>query len=346
MAQRTVNEMFETYRDAVRGINAIKSQLMGGKLFYQSRPPLITYLPNDVNRYWEIIEDLEEHLDLYKFSNTCKPADFTKAMRWYYEGGKEDFELKVKDVYNPIAIYVPATLAEITRIKNDARMTFVILTKRKRMIEGIDLWCESNTQRQKLDPNPQHGSKSQLELYEERMRARDAKNLSTLYLTLLYGLNTLIHSISSVKDSYKSAWNLKELNIRGQLEDLHIILSEKLTDLHEICQRCRIEEQGSEESKEFKQIISRAFIKVLIHMDYLFVEISDPSMYKDTITNYIRERKSSNYVSEMEDLYPEESQSYYTAWEPQFARRMNAIINGIRVVIAVLHNGRPLLGIS
>lgn len=69
-------------------------------------------------------------------------------------------------------------------------------------------------------------------------------------------------------------------------------------------------------------------------------------MYKDTITNYIRERKSLNYVSQMEDLYPEESQSYYTAWEPQFSRRMNAIINGIRVVIAVLHNGRPLLGIS
>ncbi|TGO44492.1 hypothetical protein BOTNAR_0812g00020 [Botryotinia narcissicola] len=104
MAQRTVNEMFETYKDAVREINAIKSQLMGGKLFYQSRPQLITYLPNDVNRYWEIIEDLEEHLDLYRFSNTCKPADFTKALKWYYEGGKEDIELKAKDIYNPITI--------------------------------------------------------------------------------------------------------------------------------------------------------------------------------------------------------------------------------------------------
>ncbi|TGO08517.1 hypothetical protein BTUL_0205g00190 [Botrytis tulipae] len=341
MAQPTVNEMFETYRDAVRGIGAIKSQLMGGKLFYQSKPPLITYLPNDVNRYWEIIEDLEEHLDLYKFSNTCKPADFTKALKWYYEGGKEDFELKAKDIYNPITIYVPATLAEITRIKNDARMTFVVLTKRKRMIEGIDLWFESDTHRQKLNQNTQHGSKSQLELYEEGMRARDAKDLGTLYLILLHGLNTLIHSIGSVKDPYKSAWNLKELNIRGQLEDLHIILSERLTDLHKICERCRIEEQGSEESREFKQIISRAFIKVLIH-----IEISDSSMYRDTITNYIRERKSLNYVSEMKDLYAEESQSYYTAWEPQFPRRMNAIINGIRVVIAVLHNGRPLLGIS
>lgn len=265
MAQRSVNEMFETYGDAVQGINAIKLQLMGGELFNEPRPPLITYLPNDVNRYWEIIEDIEEHLDLYKFNNTCKPRDFIKAMRWYYEGGKEEFELKAKDIYNPIAIYVPGSLAEIVRIKNDARMTFVVLTKRKRMIEGIDLWCESNAQRQKLDPNPRDDSKSQLDLYDERMKARDAKDLGTLYLILLHGLNTLIHSISLVKDSYKSAWNLKELNIRGQLEDLHIILSERLTDLHKICERCGIK-QGSEESKEFKQIISRAFIKVLIHM--------------------------------------------------------------------------------
>ncbi|KAF7897148.1 hypothetical protein EAF00_005376 [Botryotinia globosa] len=346
MARPTLNEMFETYGDAVRGINIIKSQLMGGKLFYQSRPPLITYLPNDVNRYWEILEDLEEHLDLYEFSNTYEPADSIKAFKWYYEGGKDDFELKVKDIYNPIAIYVPATLAEITRIKNDARMTFVVLTKRKRMIEGIELWFESDTHRQKLNRNSQHGGKSQLESFEDEMRARDAKDLGTLYLILLYGLNTLIHSISSVKDPYKSAWNLKEINIRGQLEDLHIILSERLTDLHKVCERCRIEEQGSEESKECKQIISRAFIKVLIHIDYLFIEISDTSMYRDTITNYIRERKSLNYVSEMKDLYTEESQSYYTAWEPQFPRRVNAIINGIRIVIAVLHNGRQLLGIS
>ncbi|TGO89270.1 hypothetical protein BPOR_0117g00180 [Botrytis porri] len=365
MGERTVNEIFESYRDAVEKINTIKLALLRGRPLNEPRPQLIadplndvdileviepsdeprpqliTYLPNDVNRLWEMIDNIEEHLGRHKFNNTCKPRDFVKAMRWYYEGGKETFELKEKDIHNDIAIYVPGTIVEISRIKNDSRMTFVVLTKRKRMIEGIDLWCESNNQRQQLNPNPQEGSKSQLELYEERMRARDAKDLDTLYLTLVYGLKALIHSIISVKDPDKSAWNLKALNIRGQLEDLHIILSEKLTDSLKICERCGIEEEGSEESKYFKQMISRTFIKVLIHM-----EISDPSMYKDTITNHIRERKSLNYVSEMKDLYAEESKSYYTVWEPQFSRRMDAITNGIRVVTAVLNNGKSLFGIS
>ncbi|KAF5873496.1 uncharacterized protein Bfra_004957 [Botrytis fragariae] len=346
MAERTINEMFATYEGAVRGINGIKLQLMGGRPLHEPRPQLITYLPNDVNRYWEIVEDIEEHLGRYKFNNTSQHMDFVKAMRWYYEGGKEGFQLKAKDIYNAIAIYVPGTREEISRIKNDARMTFVVLTKRKRMIEGIELWYESQNYRQQLNPNPQDGSKSQLELHEEKMRARDAKDLGILYLTLLHGLNALIHSMISIKDPYKSAWNLKALNIRGQLKDLHITLSEKLTDLHKICERCGIEEEGSDELKEFKQMISRTFIKVLIHIDYFLIEISGPSMYRDTITNYIRERKSLNYVSEMKYLYAEESESYYSAWEPQFSRRMNAITNGIRIVTAVLYNGKSLLGIS
>ncbi|TGO54431.1 hypothetical protein BCON_0107g00180 [Botryotinia convoluta] len=344
MAGRTIHEMFTTYTDAIQGINAIKSQLMGGRPLHEPRPQLITYLPNDVNRYWEIIEDIEEHLGRYKFNNTSQYGDFIKAMRWYYEGGKEGFELKAKDIYNEIAIYVPGTREEISRIKNDARMTFVVLTKRNRMIEGIVLWYESQNQRQQLDPNPQDGSKSQLELYEEKMRARDAKDLGTLYLTLLYGLSALIHSMISVKDPYKSAWNLKALNIRGQLEDLHIILFEKLTDLLKICEI----EEGSEKSEDVKQMISRTLIMVLIHIDYFLIEISDPSMYKDTITNYIRDRKSWNYLSGMKDLYAEESKSYYTAWEPQFSRRMDAITNGIRAVTAeaVLDSGKSLLSIS
>ncbi|KAF7949159.1 hypothetical protein EAE96_008327 [Botrytis aclada] len=346
LSGRIIHEMFATYIDAVEGIKAIKSQLMGGRPLNEPRPELTTYLPNDVNRYWEIIEDLEEHLGRYKISKTSQDMDFIKAMRWYYEGGKEGFELKAKDIYNPLTIFVPGTREEISRIKNDARMSFVVLTKRERMIEGIDLWYEGQNQRQNLDADHQDGSKSQLELFEKVLRVRDAKDLGTLYLALLHGLNALIHSLISVKNPYRSAWNLKALNIRGQLEDLHIILYEKLTDLHKICEKCGIEEEGSEESKEFKQMISKTFIKVLIHIDYLHIEITDPSMYKDAITNYIRERKSGNYVSEMKELYTEESKIYYTAWEPQFSRRMNAITNGTRVIIAVLEKGKSLLGIS
>ncbi|KAF7930094.1 hypothetical protein BELL_0030g00080 [Botrytis elliptica] len=346
MREWTIHGMFATYNDAARRINAIKLQLMGGRPLHEPRPQLIIYLPNDVNRYWEIIEDMEEYLGRYNFNNLSNHMDFTNAMRWYFHGGKEGFELKAKDIYNPIAIHVPGTREEISRIKNDPRMTFVVLTKRKRMMEGMELWYECQNQRERLDPNPQDGNKSQLELHEERIRARDLKDLGTLYLTLLHGLKTLIHCTNVDKNPYKSAWNLKALNIRGQLQDLYEILSEELTELYELCERCGIEDQGSEESNGLKQMISGKIIKMLIHMDYLFMEISDPSMYKDTITTYIRERKSLNYVSEMKDLYAEESETYYTVWEPQLSRRMNAITNGIRVVTDVLHDGRSLLGIS
>ncbi|KAM0194465.1 hypothetical protein ACHAPC_000939 [Botrytis cinerea] len=343
MGKSIVQELIGAHTGAVETINDIKSKLMGDAPLGKPRPQLTTYLSNDVNRWWEIIDGIEKHLALFKPNNTSQIEDLIKATKWFYHGGQKEFELKLVDINNPIAIYVPGTPEEIIRIKNDARMTFVVLTKRIRLIEGLVVFREIRNRQRWLDQNPQRATKSQLEFREEEMRARDAEELTNLHHTLLRGLKILITSVTTVQDPYKSKWNMEGLDIEGKLGVSRTILLAKSTDLLEMYE---IEE---EVSKEFKQNICRTLIMMLIHVDYLLIEISDVSMYKDTITDYTRSRKSWNYLCGMDSIYTEEVASYYTAWEPQFSRRLNAIAMGIRALIAaglVLDKGKPLLGKS
>ncbi|TEY54958.1 hypothetical protein BOTCAL_0234g00130 [Botryotinia calthae] len=342
MTGQIVQELLVAYTDAVETINYIKSKFMGDTPLGEPRPQLTTHLSNDVNRWWEIIDGIEKHLALFKPNNTSQIEDLIKATKWFYHGGQEEFELRMTDINNAIAIYVPGTPEEISRIKNDARMTFVVLTKRHRLIEGLVVFREIRNRQRWLDQNPQGATKSQLELREEEMRARDAKEITNLHHTLLRGLKILINSVISVQDPYKSKWNLEGLDIKGQLEVCQRILFTRSTGL------LKMYEIEEEVSTELKQSISRTLILMLIHVDYLLIEISDPSMYQDTITDYTRSRKSWNYLCKMDNIYAEESASYYTAWEPQFSRRIDSIAMGIRALIAglVLDMEKSLLGKS